>query len=52
MTMNYEEANNIWHALNDVMTRNGEKRFNGYRPAMQRKDDGTYIVFIRECYTF
>lgn len=48
--MTYMEAHNIWKALNDVMT--SDNRFNGYRPAMQRKDNGTYTVLIRECYTF
>jgi hypothetical protein len=48
--MNFTEANEIWKALNDVMTR--DVRFNGYRPSMTRNNDSTYKVEIRECFSF
>ena len=48
--MNFTEANKIWKALNDVMTR--DARFNGYRPSMTRNNDSTYKVEIRECFSF
>ena len=48
--MNFTEANEIWKALNDVMTR--DARFNGYRPSMTRNNDSTYKVEIRECFSF